>query len=71
VAWIRGLSLEDLEVVGKKVQDGRIYTYLATRLENGGVAWACVVQDGDQERVAERGLVPRVVVEWLLNPCYK
>jgi len=65
MAWIRGLDLDDLEVVGKKVQDGKIYMYLATRHENGAVAWACVVRDGGQERVVDRGLVPRDVVEWI------
>jgi len=25
MAWIRGLALENLEVVGSKVQDGKVY----------------------------------------------
>jgi len=65
MTWIRNHKLEDLQAVGHKEQDGKTYTYLAKRLENGVVAWACVVQDGDQERVVERGLIPPAVAGWI------
>jgi len=49
MAWIRELDLEDLEVVGHKERDGKTYTYLAKRLENGAVVWACVAREGNQK----------------------
>jgi len=56
MAWLRNLNLDDLEVISRKEHDGKTYTYLAKRLENGAVVWACVVRGGDQERVVERGV---------------